>query len=76
MIALLPILSERNDRARAVATAVCDLVIKAKQLGEVIQPQWFERLAAAAENGVFERHAPDAIVDRILMTDAPSEVAA
>lgn len=35
--------------------------------------EWFTRIATAAERGVFERQAPGDIVDRILMTEAPSE---
>lgn len=35
--------------------------------------EWFDRIAAAAELGVLDRHASSDVVDRILMTPNPAE---
>jgi hypothetical protein len=59
----------------AALGAMVDVVVIAadgtRQVFRKADPNWFARLAVAAEAGVFERKEPSAIVDRILMTPEP-----
>ncbi|MGY3527711.1 hypothetical protein [Bradyrhizobium sp. USDA 4452] len=68
--AVLRALAEENPEAMRLADAICWLVVKGKELGELsplgLRPEWLPRLARAVEVGAVSRLSGEEIADRIL----------
>lgn len=71
---VLRALAEEKPEAMRLADAICWLVVKGNELGELssrgLRPEWLPRLARAIEVGAVSRLTGEEIADRILQVPA------
>ncbi|MEY9436579.1 hypothetical protein AB7M49_007112 [Bradyrhizobium elkanii] len=71
---VLRALTAETPEAMRLADAICWLVVKGKELGELsprgLRPEWLVRLARAVEVGAPSRMTGEEIADRILQVPA------
>lgn len=71
---MLRAIAEDKPEAMRLADAICWLIVKGKELGELsprgLRPEWLSRLARAVDVGAPSRMTGEEIADRILQVPA------